>query len=43
MTHDKKNRNGQIRFVVLDGIGSTTRIEDADIEELRTAYTELSS
>lgn len=43
MTHDKKNRNGQIRFVVLDGIGSTTRIEDADMEELRTAYTELSS
>lgn len=43
MTHDKKNRNGRIRFVVLDGIGSTTRIEDADIEELRTAYTELSS
>lgn len=43
MTHDKKNRNGQIRFVVLDGIGSTTRIEDADIEELRSAYTELSS
>lgn len=42
MTHDKKNRNGQIRFVVLDGIGSTTRLEDADIEELRTAYTELS-
>lgn len=41
MTHDKKNRNGQIRFVVLDGVGSTTRIEDADIEELRTAYTEL--
>lgn len=43
MTHDKKNRDGRIRFVVLDGIGSTTRIEDADIEELRTAYTELSS
>lgn len=42
MTHDKKNRNGQIRFVALDGIGSTTRIEDAGIEELRTAYTELS-
>ena len=43
MTHDKKNRNGQIRFVVLDDIGSTTRIEDAGIEELRSAYTELSS
>ncbi|WP_087118011.1 3-dehydroquinate synthase [Corynebacterium urinipleomorphum] len=42
MTHDKKNRNGQIRFVVLDGIGSTTRIGDAGMEELRTAYTELS-
>lgn len=42
MTHDKKNRNGQIRFVVLDGIGSTTRIENAGIEELRNAYTELS-
>ena len=43
MTHDKKNRNGQIRFVVLGGIGSTTRIEDAGIDELRSAYTELSS
>lgn len=42
MTHDKKNRDGRIRFVVLDGIGSTTRLEDATIEELKQAYTEIS-
>ena len=41
MTHDKKNRNGRIRFVVLEGIGQTTRLEDATMEELRSAYTEL--
>ena len=42
MTHDKKNRDGRIRFVVLDGIGSTTRLEDSTLEELRTAYNQLS-
>ena len=38
MTRDKKNKNGHIRFVVLDGIGSCTRIEDATKEEMRAAY-----
>ncbi len=41
MTHDKKNRDGRIRFVVLEGIGKTSRLEDATIEEMRQAYTEL--
>lgn len=38
MTRDKKNRNGHIRFVVLDGIGSCTRLEDASKNEMRAAY-----
>ena len=38
MGRDKKNRGGQIRFVVLDGLGSTTRLEDATVEEMRAAY-----
>ena len=38
MTRDKKNKNGHIRFVVLDGIGSCTRIEDASQDEMRAAY-----
>lgn len=41
MTHDKKNRDGRIRFVVLEGIGRPTRLEDATVDELRSAYTEL--
>lgn len=41
MTHDKKNRDGRICFVVLEGIGATTRLEDATMEELRAAYSEL--
>ena len=41
MTHDKKNRDGRIRFVVLEGIGTPSRLEDATIEEMRQAYTEL--
>ena len=41
MTHDKKNRDGRIRFVVLEGIGKPSRLEDATIEEMREAYTEL--
>lgn len=38
MTHDKKNRDGQIRFVVLNKLGSCTRLEDATVEEMRAAY-----
>ena len=41
MRHDKKNRDGQIRFVALTGIGETTRIEDASDNELRAAYAQL--
>ncbi|APT92447.1 3-dehydroquinate synthase [Corynebacterium phocae] len=42
MTRDKKNRGGHIRFVALTGIGSTTRIEDATVDELRAAYAAIS-
>ncbi|MCP1387160.1 3-dehydroquinate synthase [Corynebacterium sp. TA-R-1] len=42
MTHDKKNRDGRIRFVVLDGLGSCTRLEDATIDEMRSAYAKIS-
>ena len=42
MTHDKKNRDGRIRFVALDGLGSCTRIEDANEDELRAAYAAIS-
>ena len=43
MRHDKKNREGRIRFVALTGIGQTTRLEDATEEELRAAYAQLAS
>ena len=42
MSHDKKNRDGKIRFVALDGLGSCTRIEDASEDELRAAYAAIS-
>lgn len=42
MTRDKKNRDGNIRFVALTGIGSTTRIEGPTIDELRAAYDAIS-
>lgn len=43
MTRDKKNRGGAIRFVVLDGgVGSTTRLVDATVDELRAAYAAIS-
>ncbi|WP_257158308.1 3-dehydroquinate synthase [Corynebacterium cystitidis] len=42
MSHDKKNRDGMIRFVTLDAVGSTTRIEGPTEEELRAAYTAIS-
>lgn len=43
MRHDKKNRGGHIRFVALTGIGETTRLEDATVDELRAAYAQLAS
>lgn len=42
MSHDKKNRGGHIRFVALTGVGATTRIEDASMEEMRAAYDAIS-
>ena len=43
MTRDKKNRDGAIRFVVLDGkVGEVTRLEDASMDELRAAYAAIS-
>ena len=41
MTLDKKNRDGRIRFVVLDGLGSCTRLEHATMEEMREAFEEI--
>ncbi|MDO4929398.1 MAG: 3-dehydroquinate synthase [Corynebacterium sp.] len=42
MTHDKKNKNGKIRFVALDGaVDVVTRIEGPSREELETAYAQL--
>lgn len=42
MLLDKKNRDGRIRFVVLDGLGSCTRLEDATMDEMREAYAKIS-
>ncbi|WP_342319825.1 3-dehydroquinate synthase [Corynebacterium mayonis] len=42
MTMDKKNRDGEIRFVVLDSLGHCTRLEDASVAELRAAYEVIS-
>ncbi|KQB85844.1 3-dehydroquinate synthase [Corynebacterium lowii] len=43
MTRDKKNRDGVIRFVTLDGaVGSVTRLEGPSVEELRAAYRAIS-
>ena len=38
MRRDKKTRGDVLRFVVLDGLGSVTRLEGPDRELLRTAY-----
>lgn len=43
MTRDKKNRDGNIRFVALTGVGSTTRIEGPGMDELRAAYEAISA
>lgn len=42
MRLDKKNRDGRIRFVVLNGLGSCTSLEDATVEEMRAAYEAIS-
>jgi 3-dehydroquinate synthase len=40
---DKKTRGNTIRFVALNGIGSTVRIEDLTSAELDAAYERISS
>lgn len=42
MTRDKKNRDGDIRFVALTGVGKTTRIDGPSTSELRAAYADIS-
>ena len=42
MTRDKKNRDGRVRFVALNGLGSCTRIEDSTVDEMRAAYAAIS-
>lgn len=43
MTRDKKNRDGNIRFVALTDIGETTRIAGPSMDELRAAYAAISA
>jgi 3-dehydroquinate synthase len=40
---DKKARGKTLRFVVLDGIGSTVRLEDVSSAELDAAYEMISA
>lgn len=40
---DKKTRGNTVRFVVLQGIGSTIRLEDLTSDELESAYERISS
>jgi 3-dehydroquinate synthase len=40
---DKKSRGNLVRFVSLDGIGSTLRLEDLTSAELDAAYERISS
>ena len=40
---DKKARGRQLRFVVLNGLGSTTRLEDLNESELSSAYERIST
>lgn len=42
MARDKKNRGSRLRFVVLDGIGHPSRLEDPSDEVLRAAYAAVS-
>jgi 3-dehydroquinate synthase len=43
MQRDKKARGSQLRFIVLDGIGSPTRLVGPDEALLRAAYDDISS
>jgi 3-dehydroquinate synthetase len=40
---DKKARGTRIRFVALDGIGATVRLDDLSSSELDAAYERISS
>jgi 3-dehydroquinate synthase len=40
---DKKSRGSTIRFVALNGIGSTARLEDLTSDELDAAYERICS
>jgi 3-dehydroquinate synthase len=40
---DKKARGTKIRFVALDGIGATVRLDDLSSSELDAAYERISS
>lgn len=42
MTRDKKNRDGNIRFVALNAVGDVTRLEGPDRAELIRAYDNIS-
>lgn len=43
MMHDKKNRDGKLRFVLLNGVESVTRVVGPDDDELQAAYQMISS
>lgn len=43
MTRDKKNRDGNIRFVALNAVGDVTRIEGPARDELVKAYAAISN
>ena len=38
MTRDKKNRDGAIRFVILENPGETARLEGPGMDDLERAY-----
>ena len=42
MQSDKKNRNGALRFVVLDGFGNPIRLENPSPQQLADAYSVIS-
>lgn len=42
MTRDKKNRDGNIRFVALTAVGEVTRIEGLSKQDLQSAYEAIS-
>ena len=43
MRRDKKNKGGHIRFVALEGLAKTTRLEDATDAELEAAYNAIAN